>query len=363
MKTKNFATLVATVLFLWVGGSLAAGVDTPGAVYTMTNAPAPDGNEVVIFGRDAVGMLSKTGSMLTGGDGSGGGLDQLGSQGSLILSQDERWLLAVNAGSDEISVFRVLPNGLVLTDKVGSEGKFPVSLTVFHNLVYVLNGGASPNISGFTLNHRGQLTSILGSTRSLGTGAFAQVGFDPQGKVLVVTDRGENEILVYSVGRDGLPSPAPVTSPSNGLVPFGFIFTRQGDLVVSEAGSGAVSSYAILPDGTLLVITPSAANGQAATCWIAGNQQHAFTANTGSSSISAYRVKAGKGKVVLREAVAGIGNLDIDVAITINGRFLYTLNAGNGTVGMFKIKSKGTLVNLGMIDGGLSIFAQGIAAR
>jgi 6-phosphogluconolactonase (cycloisomerase 2 family) len=191
---------------------------------------------------------------------------------------------------------------------------------------------------------------------------IAQVGFDPQGKMLVVTDRGEHEILVYSVGEDGLPSPTPVTSPSNGLGPFGFIFTQQGHLVVGEAGSGAVSSYAILSDGTLQVITPSAANGQTATCWIAGNRRHAFTSNTGSSTISAYGVKAGKGNVVLRDAVAGIGNSNIDLAITINGLFLYAVNAGNGTIGMFRITSKGTLIDLGMIDGGLSIFQRHRAA-
>jgi 6-phosphogluconolactonase len=359
MKVKAIVLVVALLLSLWVGVSLATGLDTPGAVYTMTNDP--DGNEVIMFDRDAKGMLTQVGSISTGGNGSGGGLDPLASQGSLVLSQDQRWLLAVNAGSNEISVFRVLADGLALVDKVGSGGDFPVSLTIFHDLVYVLNAG-SPNITGFYLNHTGELIPLEGSTRLLGMGGFAQVGFDPKGKNLIATDRS-GFILVYSVGKDGLPSMDPAISTSNGLVPFGFIFDRWDHLLVSEAGSGAVTSYDVLADGTLQVISPSVANGQTATCWIAGNRQYAFTANTASSTISAYRVKAGKGNVVLREAVAGIGNLDIDVAITINGRFLYTLNAGNGTVGMFKIKSEGTLVDLGMIVGGLSIFAQGIAAR
>jgi 6-phosphogluconolactonase (cycloisomerase 2 family) len=359
MRNENLIKLGVVIVSLFLVSTSSMAADTPGAVYAMTNAA--DGNEIVVFDRDAKGILTGVGSISTGGLGSGGGLDPLGSQHSLILSQS--WLLAVNAGSDEISAFRVLPDGLLLTDKVGSGGDFPVSLTIFHNLVYVLNGGASPNITGFSLDHRGKLTSIPGSTRSLGSGAFAQVGFDPQGNMLVVTDRGEHEILVYSVGEDGLPSPTPVTSPSNGLGPFGFIFTQQGHLVVAEAGSGAVSSYAILSDGTLQLITPSAANGQTATCWIAGNRRHAFTSNTGSSTISAYGVKAGKGNVALRDAVAGIGNSNIDLAITINGLFLYAVNAGNGTIGMFRITSKGTLIDLGMIDGGLSIFANGIAAR
>lgn len=351
--------LAVAILCLFFVSTSAMAAEAPGAVYAMTNAA--DGNEIVAFDRNEKGILTAVGSVSTGGLGSGGALDPLGSQHSLILSQS--WLLAVNAGSDEISVFRVRPDGLLLTDKIGSGGNFPVSLTIFHNLVYVLNGGASPNITGFTLDHRGKLTVIPGSTRLLGSGAFAQVGFDPQGKMLVVTDRVEHEILVYSIGKDGLPSPIPVTSPSNGLGPFGFIFTQQGYLVVSEAGSGAVSSYAILPDGSLQVITPSEANGQTATCWIVGNEQYGFTANTGSSTISAYKLKPGKGTVMLLDAGAGMGNLDIDIAISIDGRFLYALNAGDGTIGMFRITSKGILVDLGSVDAGLSIFTQGIAAR
>ncbi len=363
MKMKTFIALTLIILPLSLGASLVTGSDTPGAVYTITNAPAPDGNEVVIFDRNAMGMLSKAGSVPTGGDGSGGGLDPFGSKVSLILSQDERWLLAVNAGSDEISVFRILPEGLALIDKVDSGGAFPVSLTIFHNLVYVLNAGDPPNITGFYLIHTGQLAPLAGSTRLLGAGSFAQVGFDPQGQTLVVTEKSVHEILLYAVGQDGLPSAVPVTSMSNGLVPFGFIFDQQGHLLVSEAGSGAVSSYDILPYGTLQVISPSVANVQAATCWIAGNRRYAFTANTGSNTISAYRVKPGDGSLALLEAVAGLGNLPIDMATTVNGRFLYVLNAGSGTIGMFRIQSDGSLANLGVADGELSIFVQGIAAR
>jgi 6-phosphogluconolactonase (cycloisomerase 2 family) len=361
MKTKVFIALAALILIPLVGTSWAGRGDTPGAVYAMTNTA--DGNEIVIFDRDANGMLTKEGSVPTGGTGSDGGLDPLGSQGSLILSLDHRWLLAVNAGSDEISVFRVLPDGLALVDKVSSGGDFPVSLAIFHDLVYVLNAGVSPNITGFILSHRGELIALAGSTRSLGTGAFAQVGFDPQGKMLVVTDRADNEILVYGVGRSGLPSTSPVTSKSSGLAPFGFIFDWQGNLLVAEAGSGAVSSYHILHDRTLRVISPSVANGQMATCWITGNRQYAFTSNTGSGTLSAYSVKPGKGSLVLLDANAGSGNKPIDSATSGNGRFLYVLDPGDGSIGMFRIKADGSLVDLGAVDGGFSIFAQGIAAR
>lgn len=342
-----------------------------GAVYAMTNAV--DNNQVVVFDRASDGLLTMAGSVSTEGMGSGGTLDPLASQGALVLSQDNRWLLAVNAGSNEISVFRVWRKGLDLTDKVDSGGDFPVSIAIRNNLVYVLNAGMSPNITGFHLTRRGQLVSRNGSTRSLGDGAFSQVGFDPRGKNLVVTDRGDNELLVFSVDRWGLPSMTPVTSMSSGVAPFGFIFDSLGDLLVAEAGSGAVSSYAILRDDSLWVLNPSVANDQAATCWIAGNARgYVYTANTGSQTISSYYLqtwkhhhkdKYGKTELVLLDKTAGFGNRPIDMAISGNGKYLYALDPAAEAIDMYAIEADGSLTDLGMAPGDLSIFAQGIAAR
>jgi 6-phosphogluconolactonase (cycloisomerase 2 family) len=364
MKTKAILSLIAVLFCLWVGTSFAADRDTPGAVYAMTNAAG--GNEIIIFDRKANGELTEVGTIATDGDGSGGGLDPLGSQGSLVLSQDHRWLLAVNAGSDEISVFKVLPEGLSLVDVVGSGGDFPVSVTIYHDLVYVLNA-STPNITAFTLSFAGELTPVANSTRSLGSGAFAQVGFDPQGNNLVVTDKGEREILVFSLESDGTPSAAPVTTASSGVAPFGFIFDRRGHLLVSEAGSGAASSYRILPDDTLEVISASVPNGEAATCWIAGNKRgDIFTSNTASGSVSAYKLLAGNGRLLLRDPTASVApSSPIDIAITADGRFLYALDPGAGSVHMFRIDRDGGLTDLDAITpvAGLSIFANGIAAR
>jgi 6-phosphogluconolactonase len=357
---KKMLVPVLTAVILMISPVVASAEgprdeEAAGAVYTMTN-DAND-NEVVIFSRDEDGILTKAGSISTGGTGSGGGLDP--------LSRDKRWLLAVNAGSNEISVFRVVQDGLKLVDKVDSGGIFPVSLTIFHNLVYVLNAGASPNITGFSLSHRGELTPLMKSTRPLGAGGFAQVGFGPEGERLVVTDKANNNVLVYSVDRKGLSDMNPAISPSNGVTPFGFIFDQRGHLLVVEAGTNAVSSYQILRDDTLKVISPSVANGQKAACWIAGNERgYIFTANPGTHTVSAYQLRTGNGELVLLNGAAGMGNTPLDLSTTVNGRFLYALDPGNGTIDIFKVKHDGSLTNLGAInDGALSIFAQGIAVR
>jgi 6-phosphogluconolactonase len=367
---RNIFAVVTTVALLF-GTTVVAfandshGIGRVGAVYTMTNAA--DGNQVVVFDRNTGGLLTLAGTIPTEGLGSGpgparNGLDSLESQDSLVLTRDNRLLLAVNAGSNEISVFRVKRSSLELVDKVNSGGEFPVSLAVFDNLVYVLNA-KSPNITGFSLDREGRLVPLADSTRDLGTGGFAQVGFDPRGNNLVVTDRGENEILVFPLDRHGLAAMVPVTSLSNGIAPFGFIFDQQGHLLVSEAGSGAVSSYDIGDDGSLQIISPSVANGQAATCWIARNYMgFVFSANTGSGTISVYK-GIFNGQLELFDAMAGVGVTPLDIGVSVDDLFLYALDPVSESIDMFRIEADGSFTDLGTIAGGLSIFAQGIAVR
>jgi 6-phosphogluconolactonase len=372
MKRKLLISLIVVlVLSLVPGISSAKKRFRVGAVYVMTNSDVE--NKVVVFNRDAQGILTPAGSYATGGLGSGGGvIDPLGSQGSLILTKGNRWLIAVNAGSNEISVFRVRRDTLTLADKVDSGGIFPSSLTFHRRLLYVLNAdpdGGNPNITGFILNRDGTLTPVADSTRSLNSGTYSQVGFSSHGRELILTERGLNEIYVFAIRKDGLPEQAPVISPSSGAGPFGFIFDKRNHLVVSEAGSGAVSSYTVQNNGSLAIITPSVANNQNATCWIAANKKgFAYTANTASDTISSYKINTRDGSLSLIEEIAETGNGGpIDLSISSNNLFLYILNSSTGTVGMFRINNRdGSLTELGTPIGHPDLpapFAQGIAAR
>jgi hypothetical protein len=130
-----------------------------GAVYTMSNAA--DRNAVLIFERSFDGRLRAAGAVATGGTGSGAGL---GNQGGVVLSDDERWLIAVNAGSADISVFQVQRRGLRLVSRTPSGGTRPLSVTIHRRLVYVLNAG-SDSITGFRLNRQGALDPLAGSRR------------------------------------------------------------------------------------------------------------------------------------------------------------------------------------------------------
>lgn len=352
------------------GPSLSAsGQGGSGSVYTMTNAAS--GNAVLIYRRAADGTLTPDGSAATGGLGSGGGL---GNQGGVVLADAGPWLLAVNAGSNTISVFRVGGDGsLTWTSMVASGGTLPISLTISGDLVYALNAGGSGNITGFRLDHGGGLTMVPGSTRPLsGAGVDpAQIAFDPRGRVLVVTEKATNRITTYLVGSDGLAS-APHVNPSNGATPFGFAFSGTGALIVSEAFGGAAdasaaSSYEVNADGSLQLLSGSVPTTETAACWfvVTANGRFAYTSNTGSGSISGYAVRQG-GLSLLdpdgRTGITGAGTAPIDLALSRNSRFLYALNSGNQTIAGFSVGADGSLTAIGAVSG-LPASANGLAAR
>lgn len=347
--------------------SRAAGDASPGAVYVASNATT--GNEILVFPRAADGALGAPSRFGTGGKGSGGGL---GNQGGIVLTHGNRWLLVVNAGSNEVSVFAVKHHRLELRDRVSSGGTQPVSVTAFRRLVYVLNAGGVGNITGFRLSERGRLRPVPHSTRPLSgpaTGA-AQVEFSPDGEELVVTEKATSTISTYVVEDDGL-TEGPQPQPSVGETPFGFAFSRRGTLVVSEAfggaaGASALSSYDVSESGELEVVSASVGTTQTAACWVVITQdsRFAYTTNTGSNTISGYSLSRDGALTLL--AVNGVngttGAGPIDMALSRNDRFLYTLNSSDGTISAFRVNANGSLTSqAGAV--GLPAEANGMAAR
>jgi 6-phosphogluconolactonase len=105
---SRIRTLLLVMLAIGAGLPARSNAETQGstgAVFVMTNAAS--GNEIIAYKRNGDGSLEQGRSFSTGGRGSGGVTDPLGSQGSLTLTDDRSFLLAVNAGSGSISVFRV----------------------------------------------------------------------------------------------------------------------------------------------------------------------------------------------------------------------------------------------------------------
>ena len=373
MQSISMLLVLATAILPMYASADANDVDSAHAVFVMSNAA--DRNEVIAFARATDGSLQETHRFPTGGRGSGGNHDPLESQGSLTLSQDHSLLFAVNAGSGEVSVFRVHGSTLVLSDKVLSEGSEPNAIAQHGNLVYVVNTGGSSNVAGFLLegDHLRYIKNSL-TFLSTNTSGAASISLSPDGQFLAVTERLTNNIDVFRVLADGKLSPI-VTSPSAGPGVFSVSFAPKGVAIVSETGpanvtnGSAVSSYEILPNGTLSAISTSVPTLGAANCWnaVTPDGRFVYVSNAGSSTISGFAISAtgvlsALPGTVVGENPNGAGNLDI--AVSADAKFLYTLNSSNGTIGIFAVQKDGTLSSVGSATGiGQDTGFNGIAAN
>ena len=255
-------------------------------------------NTIGTFDRHADGTLTPTpGSPFkAGGVGTGKGL---ASQGSLQQSSDGRYLLAVDAGSNQISVLRIKSGGTLkrVGRPVSSNGVNPVSIAVDGQLVYVANAGTATstggtNYTGFTLNRGGHLRPLAGSTVTLPDASQpGDVLFSPDGSKLVGTRVATSLIDSFTVDGHGRVTAAP-GSPfaAQGLGPFGSEFrpSNGAQLYVSNAhnvgaNTGTVSGFAVGANGALTSIGASPfPNNQTAPCWveISHDGRQLFAVNT-----------------------------------------------------------------------------------
>jgi len=377
-NNMGFTSRIVLPSLLLVAGAVPAISQraAPGAVFAMTNRAG--NNEVIAFRRAANGSLTETGHYSTGGHGIGVDFD---AQGGLRLNADHRYLYACNPGSDNVSVFEVEGSELELVQKIYA-GDEPLSLTISGNLLYVLDGSVAGNqITGFRIGYRGTLAPLPNSTKMLSSpiAVPGEVGFSPDGKLLVVTQKVDSTIGptidVFHVGADGLPSD-PIANQSFGPRPFAEAFRKDGRLLVVESGlpvfnNAGVSSYEVDESGAHITpITGSAKNDQTDGCWIVitDNQQYAYTANFVSGTIASYRLSA-SGSVTLisgSEAFQGLKSQPTDLAFSRDSHYLYNLLRGSGGISAFLVKDDGSLGTIGVfgVGGGLPVAngASGLAA-
>jgi 6-phosphogluconolactonase len=340
------------------------GSSSAGAVYVQTNV-AP--NEVIALRRTDDGSLDRIGSVATGGDGDGS--PHLQSQGSVALTQDDQHLLVTNAASDDLSVFSVSADGSIeLRDRVHT-GATPRSVTERDGLVVVLNTG-EPGLASFRLEAEG-IAPVEGGNQALEASDAdpAQVGFSPDGSMVVITQRGTDSIVTYAVTSDGTFGDSDKV-PSQGPTPYGFAFTSGGTLVVTEAfraekGAAAASSYAIV-DGSLEPRTASVGNGRSEICWavVTPDDRFAFTTNFADGAVSRFAIAA-DGSLSLEDATAGISVDGVpglrDEDLSSDGRFLYALDADGGRIYGWSVDGEGSLEPVGSWDG-LPATVAGLAA-
>lgn len=338
----------------------AAGGGGSNAVFVETNGTT--GNAILAYRRADDGTLTQVATYPTGGLGgaaSGAAVDPLASQGALGYDSAHGLLLAVNAGSDSVSVFTVDGDTLQLQQVIGSGGFFPASIAVSGDLAYVLNAGGDGSINGYRIAG-GKLHAIEGSTRALGLGnanppfflaSPGQIGFTPDGGKLIVTTKKTGTIDVFNLASSGRPSDAPTVTASVGPVPFAFAFDAAGRLIVTEAGSSSVTSYNINSNGSLTVMDPSVGNHQAATCWVTAARGYFFVANAGSADLSGYAINSAGALSLINgsQVAATTGGGPIDLAASSDGQYLYVESGGTGTVDEFRVNIDGTLGAIGVV--------------
>jgi 6-phosphogluconolactonase len=333
-----------------------------GYVFIQTNEA--DENRVIAFQRDRDGRLTTRAGVSTGGRGDG--VPHLTSQGSVVMSSDQKHLLVTNAGSNDVSVFSAGAEPELLA-VVASGGSAPKSVAEHDGLVYVLNA-ADRSLVGFRLGGQ-KLDPVPESRRELGADADpAQVGFTPDGSAVVVTDRGTNAILLYPLGQDGRLG-QPSKTVSAGPTPYGFTFAAGDTLVVAEAfgaakGKAAASSYRI-HGSAAEPVTESVGNGRSEICWAVASPdgRHVFATNFADGAVSRFGV-SGDGALALEDAVAASavdgqpGLRDED--LTADGQFLYALDVEGGRVFAWRV-DRGELAPVGSWNG-LPATVAGLAA-
>ncbi|WP_312641096.1 beta-propeller fold lactonase family protein [Hydrogenoanaerobacterium sp.] len=314
-------------------------------VFSMSNAV---NNSIVAIKRDMTGMLSDAEVYMTHGNGTGEPtVDPLGSQGSVILSGDGRFLFAVNAGSNNISSFLVQQDRLMLVDVAYSGGIRPNSLAAIDNFLYVTNSGDAThpsNVTGFQVSADGHLSQISGGTMPLSAANAgpACVVISNLGHKLVVSEKTTNALSIYQVQSDGTLLSLKIYR-SIGTVPFGSAFLNNNLLFVSEAGPNALSSYNVAADGVLTVISGSVLNHQKATCWVSVDSKgkRAYTSNAGSGTITNYLI-SNDGSLTVDGSIPstrqGTG-APLDSAIDRSGQNFYVLNGNEGSISVFETRN------------------------
>ena len=361
LRRAVFAALAGAACLLAVGGPAAASAENTSRVvgHLYVNENTTGTNTVAGFDRHADGSLSPIpGSpFAAGGAGTGKGI---ASQGALQQSSDGRFLLAVDAGSNQVSVLEIKHDGslrAVHGGTVSSNGIDPVSIAVHGDLVYVANAGlGGSDYTGFRFSG-GHLRALAGSTVSLVDGSQpGDVLFNGTGTKLVGTRIGTSLIDSFTVGRDGRLSAAP-GSPfaAQGLGPFGSEFrpTDPTQLFVSNAhggpNNGSISAFADAADGTLTSIgTSPFRDNQTAPCWveISHDGQFLFTVNTAVQTISRYSI-AGDGSLVLLGStpLAAPAATPEDARLSPDGSTLWVVDPKANTVSGFSVNG-GSLTEL-----------------
>ncbi|MBI4747439.1 MAG: beta-propeller fold lactonase family protein [Acidobacteria bacterium] len=350
-------------------------------VYTLSNAT----NNSVLRLLQREGKPFRQVGFATGGSGTGTFLD---APAPLALSPDGRFLVAVNPGSNNVSLFSVNQNNgnLTLTGQpAGTTGAIPgiqpigvaISST---NKAYVLFAGfpgQGGSITAFSITSNG-LVELSNAARSLSTNAQPfQIAVSPNNDLVVVTERTANVITAYSLDSTGRPGFA-IPNPTPGISPLGITFNRLGFVFSADSVLGNVNSYFTNP--AFSSVTPVSRNikaaGQEGTARVVAtfNSRFVYASNPLSRSISRFDANTGTGAITVGQAVAAqTDQWPFDLGLSprdgSGAQFLYSLNRASllttapQTIQLYRVnQTTGALTFVTTISG-IPFTCNGLAAR
>ena len=350
-------------------------------IYTETENSNPGQNAVIAFRRNADGQVTEIGSFKTGGTGFATPAGALGpllgpdaSDREVIASPDGRLLFAVNQGSNSIAVFRVRRNGsldLVRDRAVGSGGTEPVSLSIARGRLYVLNRGdevqsqtgtIAPTITTFNIERDGVLRRDRAATTTLPLGLSpSQVLSSPRGNLAFVDTftpppllnvPGANEVLPFQIAADGKLVPVPsggVGAPVNPPLLLGLAeHPTQNIVYAGLPGANQVGVFTVDGAGNLKFVD-SVPNAGAAACWtlVSPDGRFLYTVDTGTNSVGVYSLADPLHPAQIQEFVLGgpqnpTGNpgtpgetTDFELALDPSGQALYVIDHQTDVAGNF----------------------------
>ena len=319
-------------------------------VFYTTSNDAGD-NQLIRFRSGSDGVMVEAGRFATGGLGTGRNLQ---AAGSIAVSQDRQWLLAVNAGSDQISAFRLGAHGPQLTAVRDSGGKQPLSIAVSGRRVYVLNSG-SDNVASFRLTAAGRLEPLADDTVRPLSSAEARatsLGVTADGRYLVVAERGVNRLATYAIGPNGVLAQSAQITETVAKSPYALSFL--GKTIYSVfAGQGpeqsAVGAYRVDRRGGLVSLGSPLFSGQTAACWsaLSARRRLLYAANAGSHTLTGVRLRE-QGQPIMLEpdgisVDTGPNNHPRDMTFSRDGKTLAVILSGEHAMGLYRVGIGGHL--------------------
>jgi hypothetical protein len=325
----------ALMIFAAQPGSVRADSGDATLVITMTNDSVA--NAIQVYDAATHALLQ---TLPTQGRGGVGG----NARG---VRQYQGLVAAVNNGSNSVAVYRRQGDGLKFEQLVTTSSA-PVSIDFGNDHLYVAGATTVDSfiISGPAVLGLDGTTALQLATGGLPPeGSTGQVGVIGERQLLVTlkNDPDPGTVDVVALDRGAVTgTPTAVSAPAGTLAPFGFAVYPDGSALITLAHS---DQNGIFRDGAFTAV---ASAGQAAPCWATVVGKYAFTANTGSRTISRL---IGTGNNVFVDAVvaanvtAGGSPSDIDADNGVLG--VLDRGAGQAHLTLFTYNAFGELAASG----------------